>query len=78
MSPAETAHMTRLIQQLPSDMTVLIIEHDMDVVFGVADRITVLYFGQVLASGEPGAVRASSVVQDAYLGGAADSPRVHT
>jgi branched-chain amino acid transport system ATP-binding protein len=49
-------------------MTLVIIEHDMDVVFDVADRITVLHFGQVLASGEPDVVRASAAVQEAYLG----------
>jgi branched-chain amino acid transport system ATP-binding protein len=77
MSPVETVQMTELIQNLPSEITVLIIEHDMDVVFGVADRITVLHFGQVLASGSPADVRSNALVQEAYLGAAAESAAVH-
>lgn len=75
MSPAETAHMTDLVRSLPRTLTVLIIEHDMDVVFSIADRITVLHFGEVLAEGTPSEVRGSSIVQEAYLGG--ESQVVH-
>lgn len=77
MSPTETAHMTDLIQGLPRDVTVLIIEHDMDVVFEVADVITVLHFGEVLASGKPADVRASDLVQEAYLGAVPATPAIH-
>jgi branched-chain amino acid transport system ATP-binding protein len=52
------------------DVTVVLIDHDMDVVFGLADRITVLNYGQVLADGAPAAVRSDPRVQDIYLGGA--------
>src|SRR5581483_12032272 len=53
MSPAETARMIDLIGSLPRTLSILMIEHDMKVGFSVADRITVLYYGKVLASGTP-------------------------
>ena len=68
MSPEETRRMTRLLAALPRDVTVLIIEHDMDVVFSLADRITVLHGGEVLADGPPEAVRADPRVYEVYLG----------
>jgi len=68
MSPEETAHMTRLLLGLPRDVTMLIIEHDMDVVFSLADRITVLHYGEVLSEGSPEAVRADPHVYEVYLG----------
>ena len=72
MSPEETAGMTRLLERLPREVTLLIIEHDMDVVFSLADRITVLHHGEVLAEGTPDAVRADPRVYEVYLGGAED------
>ena len=69
MSPAETAAMTHTIGALPSAMTLLIIEHDMDVVFALADRITVLHYGEVLADGTPATVRANPRVAEVYMGG---------
>ncbi len=68
MSPAETLQMTEMIRSLPRDLTLLIIEHDMDVVFALADRITVLQNGEVLASGTPDRVKADPQVQSVYLG----------
>jgi branched-chain amino acid transport system ATP-binding protein len=68
MSPEETHRMTRLLAALPRDVTMLIIEHDMDVVFSLADRITVLHYGEVLVDGTPGAVRADPRVYEVYLG----------
>ncbi len=53
MSPAETQRMIALIAGLPRTLSILMIEHDMDVVFTLADRITVLYYGEILASGRP-------------------------
>ncbi|MDO9639158.1 MAG: ABC transporter ATP-binding protein [Pseudotabrizicola sp.] len=58
-----------LIRSLVPQTTILLIEHNMDVVMDLADRITVLNFGQVLAVGTPNAIRANTAVQDAYLGG---------
>jgi branched-chain amino acid transport system ATP-binding protein len=68
MSPEETHRMTRLLMGLPREVTLLIIEHDMDVVFSLADRITVLHYGEVLTEGVPDAVRADPRVYEVYLG----------
>jgi branched-chain amino acid transport system ATP-binding protein len=68
MSPEETQRMARLLAGLPRAVTMLIIEHDMDVVFSLADRITVLHGGEVLVDGAPEAVRADPRVYEVYLG----------
>jgi branched-chain amino acid transport system ATP-binding protein len=68
MSPAETARMIELIGTLPRSLSILMIEHDMKVVFSVADRITVLYYGKILASGTPAEIQANGRVRDVYLG----------
>ncbi|MBI3912665.1 MAG: ABC transporter ATP-binding protein [Chloroflexi bacterium] len=68
MSPAETGEMVKLIESLPRTLTMLIVEHDMDVVFSLADRIAVLHYGQVIARGTPAEVRANPVAQEIYLG----------
>ena len=68
MSPEETQRMTQLLVALPRAVTLLVIEHDMDVVFSLADRITVLHYGEVLAEGTPDAVRADPRVYEVYLG----------
>jgi branched-chain amino acid transport system ATP-binding protein len=68
MSSAETEAFVRIVESFPAELTVLIIEHDMDVVFALASRITVLHAGLVLAEGDPGEVRANEDVQEAYLG----------
>lgn len=68
MSPEETKAMQALIQSLPGSLTVLLIEHDMDVVFDMAERITVLDYGRVLLSGTPEDIRSSSVVREIYFG----------
>jgi branched-chain amino acid transport system ATP-binding protein len=68
MSVAETASSVATIGALSRDLTLLIIEHDMDTVFAVADRITVLDHGQVIADGMPDAVRSDSQVRAVYLG----------
>jgi branched-chain amino acid transport system ATP-binding protein len=68
MSPAETERMIALIASLPRNLSILMIEHDMNVVFTIADRITVFYYGEVLASGPPDAIRADRRVREVYLG----------
>ena len=70
MSPSETADSIRLIDQVAKarNLTLLFTEHDMSVVFGIADRITVLHLGQILASGTPTEVRANPQVRSVYLG----------
>ncbi len=70
MSPVETQEIVALIAGLPRSLTVLIIEHDMDVIFSLADRITVLHEGRVLAEGPPSAIKANTQVQQIYLGAA--------
>lgn len=69
MSPDETRHLQAMIAGLPAELTLLIIEHDMDVVFELAERITVLDYGRVLLEGEPDEVRRSDEVRRRYLGG---------
>lgn len=68
MSPAETANLTALIAALPSSLTAIMIEHDMDVVFSLADTVTVLSRGAVLATGSPAEIRANDAVHEVYLG----------
>ena len=67
MSPEETKLMLALIASLPVSLTVVIIEHDMDVVFQIAQQVTVLDDGAVLFEGTPDAVRHSDVVRARYL-----------
>ena len=68
MGPEETLAMTGLLRQLAKDHAVLLVEHDMDVVFAVADRLTVMVNGRVLASGSPPEIRRNPAVREAYLG----------
>jgi branched-chain amino acid transport system ATP-binding protein len=68
MSHSETDNAVELIRRVSKGKTLLMVEHDMKVVFGLADVITVLVYGQVIASGPPQAVRANPAVQEAYLG----------
>ena len=68
MGPEDSASMTGLIRELRADMAILLIEHDMDAVFQLADRISVLVRGRVLTSGTVAEVRANAEVQAVYLG----------
>jgi branched-chain amino acid transport system ATP-binding protein len=69
LSPGERREMARFIKGLDPRLTLLLIEHDMDVAFEIVDTITVLHFGCVVADGPKEAVRANPSVQDIYLGG---------
>ena len=71
MSPAETKQTAEMIKQFPRDISILVIEHDMDVVFSIADRLTVLHHGEVILSGSPEEVRNSEQVKLIYFGGGA-------
>jgi len=68
MSPAETGQMINLIANLPRSLSILMIEHDMKVVFSISDRITVLYRGEVLATGTPIEIQTNNRVREVYLG----------
>jgi branched-chain amino acid transport system ATP-binding protein len=70
MGPDDTARMIQLLISLKRQVTILLIEHDMDAVFALADRLTVLVYGRVIATGEPTAVRELPNVREAYLGDA--------
>jgi len=68
MGPAESAEIVRLLAGLRGRLAIVLVEHDMDAVFALADRITVMVYGRVIASGAPGAIRADPEVRRAYLG----------
>jgi len=68
MSRTETAQAVELIRQVTEGRTLVMVEHDMGVVFDLADRISVLVYGEVIATGAPADIRANAAVQEAYLG----------
>ena len=68
LSPAERQRISQMIAGLPRDITLLMIEHDMDVALGLADRVTVLHQGRVILEGSPDEVRANPEVRDVYFG----------
>ncbi|HUZ73046.1 MAG TPA: ABC transporter ATP-binding protein [Stellaceae bacterium] len=68
LSPAETSRVVAMVQQLPRDMTIVMIEHDMDVAFELADRIAVMHQGRLIAEGDEAAIRANRQVTEIYLG----------
>jgi branched-chain amino acid transport system permease protein len=71
MSPRERVETVQLLKNIGRGRTMIVVEHDMDAVFELADRITVLHEGRVLAEGTPAEIQRSQAVQDAYLGGMA-------
>src|SRR5690349_14698705 len=68
LGPEESARMVELLLALKKELTILLVEHDMEAVFALADRVTVLVYGRGIASGAPAAIRANKDVRDAYLG----------
>jgi branched-chain amino acid transport system ATP-binding protein len=73
LSPAETATACETIRRLPREISMLLIEHDMDVAFDLCDSMTVMHLGEVLATGSPQEMRANPQVQDIYLGEALEA-----
>jgi branched-chain amino acid transport system permease protein len=69
MSPAERIATRALVHEIARTRTLVIVEHDMDAIFELAERITVLYEGRLLADGTPEQIQRDQAVQDAYLGG---------
>jgi branched-chain amino acid transport system ATP-binding protein len=68
LGPEESARMVAMLRELKKELTILLVEHDMEAVFALADRITVLVYGRVIASGKPEEIRGNAQVRDAYLG----------
>jgi len=68
LGPEESARMVEMLRALKRDYTILLVEHDMEAVFALADRITVLVYGRVIAGGSPDDIRANAQVREAYLG----------
>jgi len=68
ISSAETHEMTALLRRMTEGRTMILVEHDMDVVFALADRISVLHYGRILAQGSPDDIRQNAEVKEAYLG----------
>jgi len=72
MNRSETAQTVELVRRITQSKTLVMVEHDMSVVFGLADRITVLVYGEVIASGPPDEIRGNPAVREAYLGETVD------
>lgn len=71
MSPAETVQTAEMIKKMPRSIALVVIEHDMDVVFAIADRITVLHHGEVILTGPTEEIKNNTLVKEIYFGGGA-------
>jgi branched-chain amino acid transport system ATP-binding protein len=74
MGPEQTARMVEMLRALKGELTILLIEHDMEAVFALADRLTCMVYGRVIATGAPEAIRNNAEVRQAYLG---DQEQLH-
>ncbi|MBV8536128.1 MAG: ABC transporter ATP-binding protein, partial [Alphaproteobacteria bacterium] len=72
MAPEDSKRMVQILSRLKGQLTILLIEHDMDAVFTLADRLTVLVYGKAIATGTPEQIRANDQVRHAYLGDEAE------
>jgi branched-chain amino acid transport system ATP-binding protein len=68
MSPAETRHISKLIKGLSEEISIVLVEHDMDMVMSVSDKISVLQYGSIIAEGKPEEIKSNPQVREAYLG----------
>ena len=68
MGAEESRHLITLLHELRSDFSMLLVEHDMDAVFALADKITVLVYGKSIAEGKPSEIKVNNSVLEAYLG----------
>ena len=68
LTKEESAEIIGIVKNLRTDITVLIVDHDMDMVFEVAERILVLHYGQLIADGDPGQIQADQKVREIYIG----------
>jgi len=68
MSPRETERTTRLIRELCCDLAIILVEHDMDVVMAISDKISVMHYGSIIAEGSPEEIQRNEEVREAYLG----------
>ena len=69
MSPRERMETVKLLKAIRRGRTLIVVEHDMDAIFELAERITVMYEGRILAEGTPAEIQRNALVQEAYLGG---------
>ena len=72
-SPAERAHLVQILRELPEEITLLLIEHDMDIALAVAHRVVVMHDGEKILEGTPADIRSSERVREIYLGGSLDN-----
>ena len=68
MGPGGTVELSKLIRRLKEKTTILLVEHDMETIFALADRITVLVYGEVVTTGAAEEIRSNAIVRHAYLG----------